>query len=89
MKTLMFQNIANPRRTTLAHLTNADELATPYPWYSAQLRAGHLIILPNGPDDLPPEAEAERDGGAFLEATRAHGRAQECRQQAAGAARGA
>ncbi|WP_344392599.1 hypothetical protein [Streptomyces vastus] len=28
MKTLMFQNIANPRRTTLAHLEDADELRT-------------------------------------------------------------
>ncbi|BAC70404.1 hypothetical protein SAV14893_019210 [Streptomyces avermitilis] len=25
----MFRNIANPRRTTLAHLTDADELHTP------------------------------------------------------------
>ncbi|MFE0194052.1 hypothetical protein [Streptomyces sp. NPDC058989] len=24
--TMMFRNIANPRRTTLAHLTDADEL---------------------------------------------------------------
>ncbi|MHC3471902.1 hypothetical protein ACYF6T_24835 [Streptomyces sp. 7R007] len=27
--TLMFRNIANPRRTTLAHLTDAGELQTP------------------------------------------------------------
>ena len=27
--TMMFRNIANPRRTTLAHLTDADELQTP------------------------------------------------------------
>ncbi|GAA5708271.1 MULTISPECIES: hypothetical protein [Streptomyces] len=27
--TTMFRNIANPRRTTLAHLTDADELHTP------------------------------------------------------------
>jgi hypothetical protein len=26
--TMMFRNIANPRRTTLAHLTGADELTT-------------------------------------------------------------
>ncbi|MYT28311.1 MULTISPECIES: hypothetical protein [unclassified Streptomyces] len=27
--TMMFRNIANPRRTTLAHLKDADELGTP------------------------------------------------------------
>ncbi|MCX4979436.1 hypothetical protein OG266_12505 [Streptomyces sp. NBC_00554] len=27
--TMMFRNIANPRRTTLAHLEDADELQTP------------------------------------------------------------
>jgi len=27
--TTMFRNIANPRRTTLAHLTDADELPMP------------------------------------------------------------
>ncbi|MFF8847049.1 hypothetical protein ACF08N_30770 [Streptomyces sp. NPDC015127] len=27
--TMMFRNIANPRRTTLAHLKDADELETP------------------------------------------------------------
>ncbi|MFF9510391.1 hypothetical protein ACF1BU_20965 [Streptomyces sp. NPDC014724] len=27
--TMMFRNIANPRRTTLAHLKDADELLTP------------------------------------------------------------
>ncbi|WP_372346381.1 hypothetical protein [Streptomyces sp. KL116D] len=26
MKTMMFHNIANPRRTTLAHLKDADEI---------------------------------------------------------------
>ncbi|MFE0376280.1 hypothetical protein ACFW1M_11980 [Streptomyces inhibens] len=29
--TMMFRNIANPRRTTLAHLTDADELGTVTP----------------------------------------------------------
>ncbi|MEU9124242.1 hypothetical protein AB0C96_31020 [Streptomyces sp. NPDC048506] len=29
--TMMFRNIANPRRTTLAHLTDADELGAPAP----------------------------------------------------------
>ncbi|KOG89790.1 hypothetical protein [Streptomyces varsoviensis] len=28
-KTMMFRNIANPRRTTLAHLKDAEELVTP------------------------------------------------------------
>ncbi|WP_328667949.1 hypothetical protein OG905_12580 [Streptomyces sp. NBC_00322] len=37
--TMMFRNIANPRRTTLAHLTDADELQTP-----EQLE--HAIDLP-------------------------------------------
>ncbi|MFG2288834.1 MULTISPECIES: hypothetical protein [unclassified Streptomyces] len=29
--TMMFRNIANPRRTTLAHLTDADELGATAP----------------------------------------------------------
>jgi hypothetical protein len=29
VKTMMFRNIANPRRTTLAHLEDAGELQTP------------------------------------------------------------
>jgi hypothetical protein len=29
MKTMMFRDIANPRRTTLAHLEDAEELRTP------------------------------------------------------------
>ncbi|NUJ99731.1 hypothetical protein HRW23_00835 [Streptomyces lunaelactis] len=29
MKTMMFRNIANPRRTTLAHLEDAGALQTP------------------------------------------------------------
>ncbi|KAF4408712.1 MULTISPECIES: hypothetical protein [Streptomyces] len=28
MKTMMFRNIANPRRTTLAHLEDADEMVS-------------------------------------------------------------
>ncbi|MFD9815300.1 hypothetical protein [Streptomyces sp. NPDC059080] len=37
--TMMFRNIANPRRTTLAHLKDADELtaATPAPEHVAEL----------------------------------------------------
>ncbi len=42
------------------NLPSAQELTTPYPWYAAQLQKGHSIILPHGPADLPPEAEAER-----------------------------
>ncbi|MGC9536449.1 hypothetical protein [Streptomyces sp. UG1] len=38
--TMMFRNIANPRRTTLAHLEGADELQTPQqPEHSADLPA--------------------------------------------------
>ena len=36
----MFHKIANPRRTTLAHLTDADELQTPErPEHSVELPA--------------------------------------------------
>lgn len=34
---MMFQTIANPRRTTLVHLTDADELATPQQEHSVDL----------------------------------------------------
>ncbi|MBD0840033.1 MULTISPECIES: hypothetical protein [unclassified Streptomyces] len=38
--TTMFRNIANPRRTTLAHLKDADDLQTPaLPEQSADLPA--------------------------------------------------
>ncbi|MFI6337206.1 hypothetical protein [Streptomyces sp. NPDC050535] len=38
--TMMFRNIANPRRTTLAHLEDADELRTPeQPEHSLDLPA--------------------------------------------------
>jgi hypothetical protein len=33
----MFRNIANPRRTTLAHLTDADELAPQQQEHSVDL----------------------------------------------------
>ncbi|MEV0182967.1 hypothetical protein AB0I54_27260 [Streptomyces sp. NPDC050625] len=40
MKTMMFRNIANPRRTTLAHLEDAGELQTPeQPEHSVDLPA--------------------------------------------------
>lgn len=36
--TMMFRNTANPRRTTLAHLKDAEELVpTEHPEHSAQL----------------------------------------------------
>lgn len=38
--TMMFRNIANPRRTTLAHLKDAEELQTPeLPEHSLDLPA--------------------------------------------------
>ncbi|MEU5596164.1 hypothetical protein [Streptomyces sp. NPDC020298] len=38
--TMMFRNIANPRRTTLAHLEDADELQTAeQPEHSVELPA--------------------------------------------------
>ncbi len=37
---MMFRNIANPRRTTLAHLEDADDLQTPeLPEHSVDLPA--------------------------------------------------
>ncbi|WP_320779129.1 hypothetical protein [Streptomyces sp. CRN 30] len=38
--TTLFQNIANPRRTTLAHLTDAGELATAH-------QQEHSVDLPS------------------------------------------
>jgi hypothetical protein len=40
VKSAMFRNIANPRRTTLAHLKDADELQT------APERPEHSLDLP-------------------------------------------
>ncbi|MGW3911214.1 hypothetical protein ACWEBX_06710 [Streptomyces sp. NPDC005070] len=37
--TMMFRNIANPQRTTLAHLEDAEALRTPE-------RPEHAIVLP-------------------------------------------
>ncbi|MET8855600.1 MULTISPECIES: hypothetical protein [unclassified Streptomyces] len=37
--TMMFRNIANPQRTTLAHLEDADALRTPE-------RPEHAVVLP-------------------------------------------
>ncbi|WP_097269375.1 hypothetical protein [Streptomyces sp. TLI_55] len=44
--TMMFRNIANPRRTTLAHLEDADDLQTPE--------------LPEHPVDLPTQTANPR-----------------------------
>jgi hypothetical protein len=44
--TMMFHKIANPRRTTLAHLDGAEELQTP--------------VLPEHPVDLPAQTANPR-----------------------------
>ncbi len=36
------------------------DLARALPWYVAELRAGRPVIVRRVPDDMPPEAEAER-----------------------------
>ncbi|MER5180042.1 hypothetical protein ABT009_16985 [Streptomyces sp. NPDC002896] len=45
--TMMFRNIANPRRTTLAHLEDADELTT-------------VAELPEHPVELPTQTANPR-----------------------------
>ncbi|WRZ90340.1 hypothetical protein OHB54_15470 [Streptomyces sp. NBC_01007] len=52
--TMMFRNIANPRRTTLAHLEDADALRTPerpehsveLPLQTANPRRTVLMVVP-------------------------------------------
>ena len=57
---MMFRNIANPRRTTLAHLEDADDLQTPeLPEHSVDLPAQtanprRTILM-----DIPVPATAE------------------------------
>lgn len=57
---MMFRNIANPRRTTLAHLEDADDLQTPkLPEHSVDLPAQtanprRTILM-----DVPVSATAE------------------------------
>ncbi|MEV5959263.1 hypothetical protein AB0M11_36935 [Streptomyces sp. NPDC051987] len=54
--TMMFRNIANPRRTTLAHLKDAEELQTPelpehsvdLPSQTANPRRTILMEIPAG-----------------------------------------
>jgi hypothetical protein len=59
--TMMFRNIANPRRTTLAHLEDADDLETPQqPEHSLDLPAQtanprRTILM-----ELPAPASAEK-----------------------------
>ena len=36
------------------------DFAEEFPWYTAEIRAGHVKLFPHLPDGLPPEAEAER-----------------------------
>ncbi len=54
MKTMMFRNIANPRRTTLAHVEDATGLGTPeqpehtvdLPTQTANPRRTILMVAP-------------------------------------------
>jgi formate hydrogenlyase transcriptional activator len=36
------------------------ELATAFPWYTEQVRAGRMLVLPRLPEGFPVEAQAER-----------------------------
>ncbi|WP_030677537.1 hypothetical protein [Streptomyces rimosus] len=64
--TMMFRNIANPRRTTLAHLKDADELRTAaeapehaveLPTQTANPRRTILKVAP-APHTVPAQAAA-------------------------------
>jgi hypothetical protein len=44
-----------------ATLTEVNEIVSSLPWYADQLQRGGPIILPHAAQDLPPEAEAERE----------------------------
>jgi hypothetical protein len=62
--TMMFRNIANPRRTTLAHLDDAAELETPeQPEHSVDLPTQtanpRRTILMEVPEDAFASASAE------------------------------
>ncbi|MFH8408222.1 hypothetical protein ACH4FX_26000 [Streptomyces sp. NPDC018019] len=68
--TMMFRNIANPRRTTLAHLKDADELqsaaaeapehAVELPTQTANPRRTVLMDAP-APQTVPAQAAAAPD----------------------------
>jgi hypothetical protein len=58
--TMMFRNIANPRRTTLAHLEDADDLQTPdSPEHSVDLPAQTANPRRTVLMDIPATATAE------------------------------
>lgn len=61
VKSTMFRNIANPRRTTLMHLKDADELQTApeLPEYSVELPRADGQPAPRHPDGSPG-ADARR-----------------------------
>jgi hypothetical protein len=57
---MMFRNIANPRRTTLAHLEDADALQTPeQPEHSLDLPAQTANPRRTILDEIPVTAAAE------------------------------
>ncbi|MEE1798844.1 hypothetical protein PUR57_09210 [Streptomyces sp. JV176] len=63
--TMMFRNTANPRRTTLAHLKDAEELApaarpehpVALPNRTANPRRTTLMVAPSGPSAPADTAE--------------------------------
>jgi hypothetical protein len=58
--TTMFRTIANPRRTTLAHLDDADELQTPQqPEHSVELPAQTANPKRTILQEIPVTAAAE------------------------------
>ena len=64
---MMFHKIANPRRTTLAHLQDADELRTPeQPEHAVELPAQTanprrtILMQPPAPYQPEPYASASR-----------------------------
>ncbi|MET9828309.1 hypothetical protein ABZ078_03185 [Streptomyces sp. NPDC006385] len=58
--TMMFRTIANPRRTTLAHLEDADELQTPQqPEHSVDLPAQTANPKRTILQEIPVTAAAE------------------------------
>ena len=52
-----------PEASTLFYET---DLARALPWYVSQVRAGRMMVLRKPLEDLPPEAEAERQAVAAL-----------------------
>ncbi|GAO06605.1 hypothetical protein TPA0598_01_09760 [Streptomyces lydicamycinicus] len=55
---MMFRNIANPRRTTLAHLTDAEELGIEAPEHTVELPAQtanpRRTVLMTAPEQVVP-----------------------------------